>query len=347
MNIVDWLLLGAIIVFALVGWRKGFVAGALSFIGFLGGGLVAVLWLPDLVEGWVEQEVWRIPLVIVGVLVCAFLGQAGLSFVGRRIRDSITWRPVRMVDSLAGAVLNVLALSLVAWVIASVVVYLPASDLTRQVTNSVVLSSTDKIVPGVARSAFTTVRDMVGSTAVPRVFAGLAPIPGSEVEAPPEQASTEAVAVLRESTVRLSGVAADCGDTVSGSGFVVGSDLVVTSAHVVAGVENIRVRIRNVESQKSEVVYFDPNKDIALVRTRGLDARPVRLAQSALKVEQSGVVTGFPAGERFQALPVRVRTLVTARGDSIYGQPGAERQVYVLRGELDHGISGEIGRAHV
>ena len=93
-------------------------------------------------------------------------------------------------------------------------------------------------------------------------------------------------------------------------------------------------------SQKSEVVYFDPNKDIALVRTRGLDARPVRLAQSALKVEQSGVVTGFPAGERFQALPVRVRTLVTARGDSIYGQPGAERQVYVLRGELDHGISG-------
>jgi uncharacterized membrane protein required for colicin V production len=42
-NIVDWLLIGGFVVFALVGWRQGFVAGVLSFLGFLGGGLLAVL----------------------------------------------------------------------------------------------------------------------------------------------------------------------------------------------------------------------------------------------------------------------------------------------------------------
>ncbi|MED5345130.1 MAG: CvpA family protein, partial [Actinomycetota bacterium] len=95
MNIVDWLLIGGFVVFAIVGWRQGFVAGALSFLGFLGGGLLAVLWLPDVVERFVDSSWWQIVVVAVGVLVSAILGQALLSILGRRLRSSMTWRPVR------------------------------------------------------------------------------------------------------------------------------------------------------------------------------------------------------------------------------------------------------------
>lgn len=40
MNFVDWIVLGAIIVFAWTGWRSGFIAGLLSFVGFICGGLL-------------------------------------------------------------------------------------------------------------------------------------------------------------------------------------------------------------------------------------------------------------------------------------------------------------------
>lgn len=352
MNVVDWLMLGALVVFALVGWRQGFLTGALSFLGFLGGGLVAVLWLPALVERVIESSVPRIIAVAVGVLLSALIGQALLSMLGRRLRGSITWRPVRFVDNAGGAALNVLALALVAWVIASVVAYVPNSTITRQVNGSIVLRTMDSLLPNAARSAFDGLGDVVGSTAVPRVFAGLATIPGPEVDAPAPEAAQEAVDVIRDSTVRLTGSAPACDAIVSGSGFAVGPELVVTNAHVVAGVDELLVRVRPGQTaSRAVIVYFDPRTDIALVRTRGLQARPARLAVTSLESNASAVIAGFPNGERFVAEPARVKARVDARGESIYGDAGVQRDVYVLRGAVEQGNSGgpltdEFGDVH-
>lgn len=352
MNIVDWLMLGSIVVFALVGWRQGFVTGALSFLGFLGGGLLAVLWLPDVVERFISSGIARIITVAVGVLISALAGQVLLSILGRRLRGSITWKPVQFVDNAGGAVLNVLALALVAWVIASVVAFLPRSEVTRQVNGSIVLGTMDSLLPNAARTAFNGLGDVVSSTAVPRVFAGLASIPGPEVDAPAPQAAQEAVQVIRDSTVRLSGTAPACDSIVSGSGFAVGPELVVTNAHVVAGVDDLLVRVRPGQSSaRATVVYFDPDTDVAVVRTRGLQARPARLARTALQANQAAVIAGYPRGERFSAEPARVRARVDARGESIYGKAGVQRDIYVLRGSVQQGNSGgpltdEFGEVH-
>lgn len=352
MNLVDGLMVGAVIVFAFVGWRQGFVAGALSFLGFLGGGVLAVLWLPDLVERFVSPSGLRVIIVAGGVIVSAVVGQIVLSVIGRRLRASLTWRPVRFVDNFAGAALNVLALALVAWVVASVVAYLPRSEVTRQVNASVVLATMDSLLPDQARSAFNGLSDVVGSTAVPRVFAGLASVPGPQVEKPPTQVPPAAVEVIRESTVRLTGSAALCDSIVTGSGFAVEPELIVTNAHVVAGVDDLVVRVRPGQvSSRADVVYFDPMTDIAVVRTRGLQARPVRLARSELDVGQVAVIAGFPRGERFEVESARVRARVDARGSSIYGQAGVERDVYVLRARVQQGNSGgpltdEYGDVH-
>ena len=352
MNVVDWLMLGALVVFALVGWRQGFLTGALSFLGFLGGGLVAVLWLPDVVERITQSGVVRIVAIAVGVILSALVGQALLSILGRRLRGSITWRPVRFVDNAAGAALNVLALALVAWVVASVVVYLPGNSLTRQVNSSIVLRTMDAALPEAARSAFDGLGDVVSSTAVPRVFAGLANIPGPEVDAPAPEVAQEAVRVIRESTVRLTGSAPACNAIVSGSGFAVGPELIVTNAHVVAGVEDILVRVRPGQtSSRATVVYFDPATDVAILRTRGLQAKPARLARTGLEPTSPAVIAGFPRGERFAAESVRVRARVDARGESIYGESGVQRDIYVLRGYVQQGNSGgpltdEFGDIH-
>lgn len=352
MNVVDWLMLGALVVFALVGWRQGFLTGALSFLGFLGGGLVAVLWLPNLVERVIESGAGRIVAVAVGVLLSALIGQLLLSVLGRRLRRSITWRPVRFVDNAGGAALNVLALALVAWVIASVVAYVPNQNIVRQVNGSIVLRTMDSLLPDAARSAFDGLGDVVSSTAAPRIFAGLTTVPGPEVDAPAPQAAQEAVKVIRDSTVRLTGSAPACDAIVSGSGFAVGPELVVTNAHVVAGVEDVVVRVRPGQaSSRATIVYFDSDTDVAVVRTRGLQARPARLAVTSLEPNDSAVIAGFPRGERFAAEPARVRARVDARGESIYGESGVQRDVYVLRGSVQQGNSGgpltdEFGDVH-
>ena len=48
MNIVDWLVVASVVLFALLGWRTGFIQGLLGFAGFLTGAILAARLLPNL-----------------------------------------------------------------------------------------------------------------------------------------------------------------------------------------------------------------------------------------------------------------------------------------------------------
>ena len=172
MNTVDWILIGALVIFAWAGWRQGFVAGVLSFAGFLGGGIAALMWLPSVIKTFVSDQTISVIVLGAAVLASAILGQVLLSILGRRLRESLTWRPVKFVDSFAGSALNVLAFALVGWVIASVLVFLPSNSIAGQVGTSQVLSTLDSLVPNQARAIFRNVSTLVGQTGIPRIVSG-------------------------------------------------------------------------------------------------------------------------------------------------------------------------------
>jgi S1-C subfamily serine protease len=275
------------------------------------------------------------------VLVCALLGQFAASVLGDRLRGGITWRPARVVDNLAGAGLNVLALAVVAWIVASALAYVPLSLVSQQVTESRVLVALDSIVPVPARNAFGDLRDLVGTTSVPRIFSGLAQITGPDVDPPDPSFVTLEVDEARESVVQVTGATPECGAAVSGSGFAVSPDLVLTNAHVVAGVGAPVVRVRQADpGLAATVVYFDPAADVAVLAVPGLGARPLVLAKERATSGDPAVIAGFPESGPFRAEPARVRAEVTALGDDIYGDAGVERQVYAVRGTVLPGNSG-------
>ncbi len=341
MNLVDWILIGGVIVFAIAGWHRGFVAGLLSFVGFLGGGLLAAFLLPGLLERAVDTDWVRVLALGVGVLLFALLGQFAASILGDRLRGAITWRPVRMVDNVAGAALNVMALAVVTWIVASALAYLPVTTVSDQVTTSRVLVALDSIVPTPARNAFGDLRDLVGTTQVPRIFSGLGQITGPDVEEPTAASISREVDAARDSIVQIIGSTPECRATVSGSGFVVGPERVLTNAHVVAGVDEPMVRVRQSEpGLPATVVYFDPEVDIAVLRVPGLGSDPLQLAEAEARSGDAAVVAGFPESGPYRAEPARIRTQVTALGDDIYGEAGVERQVYALRGIVLPGNSG-------
>lgn len=342
MNLVDWLLVGAVLVFAWAGWRQGFVAGILSFAGFLGGGILAAFVLPDFVShrGW--PGVTSALVVGIGILAAAIIGQVLLSILGRSLRRAITWTPAKLVDQLLGAALNVLALALIAWIIANAVAFLPKTSMTSQVRDSRVLVAMDQLVPDQVRNAFGELRDAVGDTAVPKVFAGLSEITGPDVAAPdPQSARAQGVEQTRAAIVRVTGTARECSSTVSGTGFVYATHYVLTNAHVVAGVPEPTVQVSNSRPMlAAQVVVFDPKLDAAVLFVPDLDSAALAFAPNVPESGDPAVVAGFPGGGRFTAQPVRIRATVTAHGEDIYGDAGVAREVYSFRGDIAAGDSG-------
>lgn len=341
MNIVDAILIVAVVGFAIAGWRRGFIAGVLSFSGFLAGGLLGAFLLPPVVAATGMPAFAAVLTVIAGVILLALVGQVLASILGTTLRGAVTWTPARTVDNAGGAALNVLALALVTWIVVGALAYLPASSLSEQMSASRVLVALDSAVPPQARSLFGSLRDLVGTTAVPRIFDGLGQVTGPDVDAPDDQIVPPIAEFARDSIVRVTGRTPECGAGVSGSGFLVMPERVLTNAHVVAGVVNPTVRVRaGGAALPGRVVYFDPRADVAVLAVPDLSARALLLAPEPAVSGDSAVVAGFPSGGPFRAEAARIRTVVEARGEDIYGTAGVEREVYVLRGTVVPGNSG-------
>lgn len=342
MNLVDWVLVGATIVFAWAGWRQGFVAGILSFAGFLGGGLAAAFFLPRLSTSLTDNPIMRVGIVVIGVIICALVGQFIASLLGRRLRDAITWRPARLIDNAAGATLSVIALAIMAWIVASAVAFLPQLPLAAQVQQSRLLVIVDTAVPNQVRDAFVGLRNMVSSADAPRVFSALGSIPGPEVALPdPTVILGGAVTDARPSVVRVTGDSAECEISISGSGFVYAPQYVMTNAHVVAGISSPEIQVRASEPLLSAtVVYFDPKVDIAVLYVPELEAPELQFSSDSATSGDDAVVAGFPEGGPYDSAAARIRDSITARGDDIYGKSGVKREVYSFRGNVKHGNSG-------
>jgi len=340
-NTVDWILIGALLIFAWAGWRQGFVAGVLSFTGFLGGGIAALMWLPSVIKSFVSDQTISVIVLGVAVLASAILGQVVLSILGRRLRESLTWRPVKFVDSFAGSALNVLAFALVGWVIASVLVFLPNNSIAGQVGTSQVLSTLDSLVPNQARTIFRNVSTLVGETGIPRIVSGFGQDPSTDVAEPDTEISPDVLPVIKTFTVRLTGDAEQCNQSVSGSGFYFAPGRLLTNAHVVAGVSDLQVRLEGfANSVPGKVIYFDPQKDVAVIATQGLDTRVALFAKGRGAVGENAAVAGFPGGNGLIATPARISGVLSARGENIYGDIGVERKVYSLRSRVIPGNSG-------
>ena len=142
---------------------------------------------------------------------------------------------------------------------------------------------------------------------------------------------------IKDSVARIEATA--CNRATVGSAFAVETDLLMTNAHVLAGVENdIGVVTPDGETHTGVVEAFDPQLDIALVRVVGLNAVPVRFAASIVgdvgligAVVRDGVVT--PVSHTV------VRHIVANSGD-IYDEGAVSRPAVELRAAIDPGTSG-------
>ncbi|MEP7192484.1 MAG: MarP family serine protease [Actinomycetota bacterium] len=342
--VLDLVLALLLVSYGFVGYRHGFVVSVMSLVGFLAGGALAMWQLPELLRRWDtvnSSAVWRTLFMVFGVIACASLGQAVAVAAGSRLRGGLKDRPLRVVDSVLGAVATVLAVSVLIWFLAGAVRGGAQTPLTRAIGTSRVISTIDRLVPAQTARLFAGFQSVLDREGFPRVFDGVRAEPITPI-APPDNrlASGPGVARAALSVVKITGVAQSCNRQQEGSGWVVAPERVVTNAHVVAGTASEEVRIQgDGRSYAARVIVFDPRRDLAVLSVPGLPA-PSSRQGATLKSSAGAVVAGFPLNGPFRLDSARVRDVLTATGADIYGTPGVVRQVYSLYARVQPGNSG-------
>ncbi|WP_345639674.1 MarP family serine protease [Streptomyces siamensis] len=345
MNVLDILLLVAAVWFAIVGYRQGFVVGILSVIGFLGGGLVAVYLLP-LIWGWAtddtEVSTTAAVVAVIVVIVCASVGQALTTHLGNKLRRYITWSPARALDATGGALVNVVAMLLVAWLIGSALAGTTLPTLGKEVRNSKVLLGVSRALPTQANTWFADFSSVLAQNGFPQVFSPFANEPITEVQPPdPALARSPVATRAQRSIVKVMGTAQSCGKVLEGSGFVFSDRRVMTNAHVVGGVDEPTVQIGG-EGKKYDatVVLYDWERDIAVLDVPNLHAPVLQFSRQDATSGSDAIVAGFPQNGAYNVQPARVRGRITANGPDIYHRKTVRRDVYSLYATVRQGNSG-------
>lgn len=340
-DVLDIVLLVFVVVFAVSGYRQGFIIGLLSFVGFLGGGVLGVFIAPAIAAKIVSGSSQRALLAIVIVFLIASIGQFLASSLGAAVRSRVTWDAAAHVDSLGGAVVSMVSVLLIAWLIGTAVAHAPFPAIARQVQGSAVLAQMDRVMPDQARTWFSEFQKFVGQGPFPQVFGGLGGERFVQV-APPDKKvlKTHALRRSRHSVVKILGEAPGCDRTIEGTGFVYGPNRVMTNAHVVAGVRGgPEVYTMDGGASRARVVLYDPQRDIAVLDVPGLSRRALNFDHRA-STGDSAVVAGYPRNKGFKAVPARVRGSQEARGPNIYGDRQVVREIYSLRAKVEPGNSG-------
>ncbi|MEU1076682.1 MULTISPECIES: MarP family serine protease [unclassified Streptomyces] len=353
MNVLDILLLVAAVWFAIVGYRQGFVVGILSVIGFLGGGLIAVYLLPVIWDQLTDKRDVSTTAAIVAVvvvIVCASVGQAFTTHLGNKLRQHITWSPARALDATGGALVNVVAMLLVAWLIGTALA--PLADpqdasgrgnaLGRAVNDSRILRGVDKAMPQQAYTWFSDFSSMLAQNGLPQVFAPFTNESITKVPPPDQALATSPVAsTAKRSIVKVTGTAPSCGKRLEGTGFVFAERRVMTNAHVVGGVSDPKIQIGGQgRTYDATVVVYDWRRDIAVLDVPDLKAPVLRFAAQQAHSGSGAIVAGFPEDQPYDVRAARVRGRITPPGPDIYHRGTVTREVYSLFTTVRPGNSG-------
>lgn len=320
------------VLLAAIGWRQGFVVGALSLLGFAAGAVLGTRLGTVLVSGGSKSPYAPLFGLIGAVLVGGTLALAfeGVGYALRsRMRHGSAWRTV---DGALGAVLSTaLALGL-AWIAGAVMLQTPgARDLREDIQRSAILKRLNDVLPP--------------SGPLLNALARFDPFP--EINGPDARVPAPARGTPRDpdvrgaaaSVVRVTGTA--CGLGIEGSGWVISRNVVVTNAHVVAGEDDTHVQIRGEGSRlRARAIAFDARNDIAILVVPELGDTPaLKLAQSAPS-GRAAAILGFPRNGPYDARPARLAGTDDVISQDAYGRGPVRRKILTVRGNIRPGNSG-------
>jgi S1-C subfamily serine protease len=326
---VDWIAVGIVALGALAGLRTGLVGGVLSLAGIVGGALIGARLGPQFLSGGASSP-YQPLAALAGAVVLAGVLQIAGGLVGRIVRGLLRpLPPLRALDSFGGMLLGAAAGLAIVWVVGAVALQLPGQTVLRQnAQRSAILRRLNAYVP-----------PSTALNALGRIdpFPSIAGPPAPSEKPDPRVLRLPGVRRAFPSVVRVIGTA--CGVGVEGSGWVARRGLVVTAAHVVAGVAHPTVQRRGVGPLlPATTVSFDRADDVAVLRVPRLGAPPLAIVDP--HAGDSVAILGFPGNGPFDGEPGRIGATVRTFGARTIGGGAVPGTVTAVAGLIRHGNSG-------
>ena len=335
-NLIDVLIVIAALVGIANGYRRGFWLSLTQYVGLTLGvlaGAASARYVLDYLQ--ISNPTAR-PLGAVLVLVIGGSLGSSIGFaVGEPIRRRILRAGIHIsTDSVAGAALSGFAVLMMCWFLGLSFSRGPSPEIAQQIQRSITLRALDSIAPR-PPGFLASVEQVLSGVQFPPVFAGLEPpLPA----ALPLPASVDTPEVQRALTQVVKVSSTGCGGIVTGSGIPLGGGYVATNAHVVSGTSSHTIQEAGGTTYRATVVYFDPERDVAVLYISGLSAPGMTFGPATRGTQ--GAVIGYPGGAGESVVPAVVDGQVTAEGRDIYNQNLVTRQVYILQAGVHPGNSG-------
>ncbi|GAB3237607.1 MarP family serine protease [Glycomyces halotolerans] len=337
--LVDVIIVVLALLFAVNGYRQGFIISAMTFLGFGGGALLGVQLAPFAADLYTDPLAKLIAALVV-VFALALGGQAVTTALGFALRRRLRTNGSRRLDHLAGPVVSVVAVLLVTWMAAAPLANSGMPSVASAVRNSSLVGGIDDHMPESVKGVYDSMRESLNTSQIPDVFSGLDPTQVRPVAPPDSELAASSVVVnAQRSVLKVHGSAPSCERQIEGSSFVYADDLVATNAHVVAGTERVQVESDG-SLLEAEVVVFDAERDLAVLSVPGLDAPALPMSDEVAGSGDDAIVVGYPGGGPYTPAAARVREARVVSGPDIYESGTVTREVYQLYASIIGGNSG-------
>lgn len=335
-NALDVLLLVVLVGYLIAGLSRGFFRSLASLVGLVLGALAA-FWAGPWVASHVGSEM-RIPLVLLTVLVLLALGQYLGGIVGNHLARLTEKTGLGVLDRLGGAILNVAVSAIVLTLLGSLVGQMGLPALSQQVAGSRVLQTIERYTPEPVRNALTQTRNAVsGAQGIRELDSLLFPV--QEAPARDRTVSTDAVEQAGRSVVQVYGTADQCSQNQTGSGFVAEPGVVVTNAHVVAGVAQPVVQTQDGRVYPARPVHYDSSADLAVLYAPDLPEASLSLNPTVTR-GQNVAFAGYPLGGPYTLRPATVQGEAYAPVQNVTTGLTQTRSIIQIAGRVEQGNSG-------
>lgn len=318
------------------GLDVGFIRQFFSTAGFFGG-LFFGAWLQNHLMHLAHAPDSRAFLALTVILSSALLTMALGEYIGWVLKLKAHETPlINKLDRYFGSGLAICTTLAAVWLGASMFSAVPSPSWQRQLSGSHIVSTLDKELPP-APDVLSRLGKLIDPNGFPKVFLTFEPEPAKDAPLPDMGELNPAVQTARASVVRVEGKG--CGGIVEGSGFIASGNDIITNAHVVAGVRN-PVIIDTTGNHSARVIWFDPDLDMAVLRTSGLTSKPLKMEAATAPNGTPAAVLGYPGGGGFTASGAAVLDSFVARGRNIYNERETARSIYSLKATVEEGNSG-------
>jgi len=148
LNYFDLIIAIAIVITAVSGFRNGLLQTIFKTVGYITGGVVGVAIAVEVMSKW-SNTLAKAGGAIILILLLATAGEFILGKVGLGFRKALLIAPLKLIDSLLGALLSITRTSFIAYLLALILVATPWSFGDKYIATSKFYTYTDSHLPKV------------------------------------------------------------------------------------------------------------------------------------------------------------------------------------------------------